>query len=103
MMMNQKTNRKDGTLVTLPTFANVYNMKAVRESNNKNDWWGWNIKLEKSVNGYPNPQNIAEEAQLFYKLIVSGEIDPSPEVINESDTNVMKDITPTKEDRVLGS
>tara|TARA_R100001086_G_scaffold42850_1_gene18908 strand:+ start:34 stop:489 length:456 start_codon:yes stop_codon:yes gene_type:complete len=103
MMMNQKTNRKDGMLVTLPTFANVYNMKAVRESNNKNDWWGWNIKLEKSVNGYPNPQNIAEEAQLFYKLIVSGEIDPSPEVINESDTNVMKDITPTKEDRVLGS
>ena len=54
-------------------------------------------------NGYPNPQNIAEEAQLFYKLVVSGEIDPSPEVINESDTNVMKDITPTKEDRVLGS
>ena len=103
MMMNQKTNRKDGMLVTLPIFANVYNMKAVRESNNKNDWWGWNIKLEKSVNGYPNPQNIAEEAQLFYKLIVSGEIDPSPEVINESDTNVMKDITPTKEDRVLGS
>ena len=103
MMMNQKTNRKDGTLVTLPTFANVYNMKAIRESNSKNDWWGWNIKLEKSVNGYPNPQNIAEEAQLFYKLIVSGEIDPSPEVINESDTNVMKDITPTKEDRVLGS
>ena len=49
-------------------------MKAVRESNNKNDWWGWNIKLEKSVNGYPNPQNIAEEAQLFYKLVVSGEL-----------------------------
>ena len=65
MMMNQKTNRKDGTLVTLPTFANVYNMKAVREANKKNDWWGWNIKLEKSVNGYPNPKNIVEEAQNF--------------------------------------
>ena len=103
MMMNQKTNRKDGTLVTLPTFANVYNMKAIRESNNKNDWWGWNIRLEKSVNGYPNPKNIAEEAQHFYKLVVSGEIDPSPEVINGSDTNEIKNITPTKEDAILGS
>ena len=103
MMMNQKTNRKDGTLVTLPTFANVYNMKAIRESNSKNDWWGWNIKLEKSVNGYPNPRNIVEEAQDFYKLVVSGEIDPSPEVINDSDTQGIKNITPTKEDVVLGS
>jgi len=103
MMMNQKTNRKDGTLVTLPTFANVYNMKAIRESNNKNDWWGWNIKLEKSVNGYPNPRNIVEEAQHFYKLVVSGEIDPSPEVINDSDTQGIKNITPTKEDAILGS
>jgi len=103
MMMNQKTNRKDGTLVTLPTFANVYNMKAVREANKKNDWWGWNIKLEKSVNGYPNPKNIVEEAQNFYKLVVSGEIDPSPEVINESDNQEMKNITPSKEDAVLGS
>ena len=103
MMMNQKTNRKDGTLVTLPTFANVYNMKAVREANKKNDWWGWNIKLEKSVNGYPNPKNIVEEAQNFYKLVVSGEIDPSPEVINESENSEMKNITPTKEDAILGS
>ena len=103
MMMNQKTNRKDGTLVTLPTFANVYNMKAVREANKKNDWWGWNIKLEKSVNGYPNPKNIVEEAQHFYKLVVSGEIDPSPEVINESENSEMKNITPTKEDAILGS
>jgi hypothetical protein len=103
MMMNQKTNRKDGALVTLPVFANVYNMKAVREANKKNDWWGWNIKLEKSVNGYPNPKNIVEEAQNFYKLVVSGEIDPSPEVINESDNQEMKNITPSKEDAVLGS
>ena len=103
MMMNQKTNRKDGTLVTLPTFANVYNMKAVREANKKNDWWGWNIKLEKSVNGFPNPKNIVEEAQHFYKLVVSGEIDPSPEVINESENSEMKNITPTKEDAILGS
>jgi|TARA_R100001530_G_scaffold127638_1_gene96929 hypothetical protein len=103
MMMNQKTNRKDGTLVTLPVFANVYNMKAVREANKKNDWWGWNIKLEKSVNGYPNPKNIVEEAQNFYKLVVSGEIDPSPEVINESENSEMKNITPTKEDAILGS
>ena len=103
MMMNQKTNRKDGTLVTLPTFANVYNMKAVREANKKNDWWGWNIKLEKSVNGFPNPKNIVEEAQHFYKLVVSGEIDPSPEVTNDSENSEMKNITPTKEDAILGS
>ena len=49
-MMNQKVKTKDGSLRTLPMFANVYKMEGVQEANKKNDWWGWKITLDKSVN-----------------------------------------------------
>ena len=48
--MNQKVQSKNGSLMTLPMFANVYKMETVLEQNKKNDWWGWKITLEKSIN-----------------------------------------------------
>ena len=44
-MANQKIESKDGKMLTLPSFANVYTMQGVQEANSKNDWWGWKIDL----------------------------------------------------------
>jgi len=60
---------------------NVYKMETVLEQNKKNDWWGWKITLEKSINDLKNPSYIVGEAQNFHELVSSGSIDPAPEAM----------------------
>jgi|TARA_R110002012_G_scaffold277159_1_gene464342 hypothetical protein len=103
MMMNQKISTKSGTLVTLPMFANVYKMESVQEANKKNDWWGWKITLDKSVNDLKNPSYIVEEAKHFHELVSSGSIDPVPEALNDDDDGGLKNVTPNADSNILGS
>ena len=103
MMMNQKIPNANGSLVTLPMFANVYKMEGVQEANKKNDWWGWKITLDKSVNDLKSPAQIVEEAKHFHELVSSGSVDPAPEALNDNDEGDMKDITPNADSNVLGS
>jgi len=103
MMMNQKVQTKSGALITLPMFANVYKMEGVQEANKKNDWWGWKITLDKSVNKLKNPSYIVEEAKNFHDLVSSGSIDPTPEALIDNDDDDMKDVTPNADSNVLGS
>ena len=85
MMMNQKVQSKSGSLMTLPMFANVYKMETVLEQNKKNDWWGWKITLNKSINDLKNPSFIVGEAQNFHELVSSGSIDPAPEAMADAE------------------
>tara|TARA_R110002020_G_scaffold201423_1_gene404062 strand:+ start:2404 stop:3231 length:828 start_codon:yes stop_codon:yes gene_type:complete len=103
MMMNQKIQSPSGSLVTLPMFANVYKMEGVQEANKKNDWWGWKIILDKSVNDLKNPSYIVEEAKHFHELVSSGSIDPTPETLNDNDDDNIKNVTPNADSTVLGS
>ena len=101
MMMNQKVKSAGGQMITLPMFANVYKMATVQEQNKKNDWWGWNITLEKSVNDLKNPKYIFEEAKIFHDLVSSGQIDPAPEARDDGD--VSQDVAPASaSQQVLG-
>jgi|TARA_R100000544_G_scaffold23640_1_gene11831 hypothetical protein len=102
MMMNQKIQQSNGSLFTLPMFANVYRMEGIQEQNKKNDWWGWKIVLEKSVNDLKNPSYLVEEAKNFHELVSSGSIDPTPEALNDTDDDI-KDVTPNVDTNVLGS
>ena len=101
MMMNQKMKASNGKLVTLPMFANVYNMKGIQEQNKKNDWWGWNITLEKSVNDLSKPSYIVEEAKHFHELVSSGSIDPTPEALNDNDDDVVTETDKVNSDGKL--
>ena len=101
MMMNQKMKASNGKLVTLPMFANVYNMKGIQEQNKKNDWWGWNITMEKSVNDLPNPSYVVEEAKHFHELVSSGSIDPTPEALNDNDDDVVTETDKVNSDGKL--
>ena len=103
MMMNQKIKSSDGSLRTLPMFANVYKMEGVQEANKKNDWWGWKITLDKSVNDLKNPSYIVEEAKHFHELVSSGSIDPTPETLNDNDDDNITHVTPNADSTVLGS
>ena len=104
MMMNQKfQNPKTGSLETLPMFANAYKMEGVQEANKKNDWWGWKITLDKSINDLKSPTHIVGEAQHFHELVKSGSVDPAPEALNDNDADGIKDITPPVDSNVLGS
>ena len=62
-------------------------LSLVQEQNKKNDWWGWNITLEKSVNDLKNPKYIFEEAKIFHDLVTSGQIDPAPEAREDVDNS----------------
>ena len=77
-------------------------MIRLQEQNKKNDWWGWNITLEKSVNDLKNPSYIVEEAKHFHELVSSGSIDPTPEALNDNDED-LKDVTPNADSSILGS
>jgi hypothetical protein len=103
MMSNQKFQNANGSLVTLPVFANVYKMEGVQEANKKNDWWGWKITLDKSVNDLKSPTQIVEEAKHFHELVSSGSVDPAPEALNDNDEGDLKDITPNADSVILGS
>ena len=102
MMMNQKIQLPNGSLFTPPMFANVYKMEGIQEQNKKNDWWGWKIVLEKSVNDLKNPSYLVEEAKSFHELVTSGSIDPTPEALNDTDQDI-KDVTPNADTNILGS
>jgi hypothetical protein len=41
--------RKDGTLFNLPSFSQMYRLKTVAESNDKGDWFGWDIAHERQL------------------------------------------------------
>ena len=69
----------------------------------KNDWWGWKITLDKSVNDLKNPSYIVEEAKHFHELVSSGSIDPTPETLNDNDDDNIKNVTPNADSTVLGS
>ena len=62
-------------------------MATVQEQNKKNDWWGWNITLEKSVNDLKNPKYIFDEAKIFHDLVSSGQIDPAPEARDDGESS----------------
>jgi hypothetical protein len=78
-------------------------MEGIQEANKKNDWWGWKITLDKSVNDLKNPAYTVEEAKHFHKLVESGNIDPAPEVFNDNDEEDLKDITLNADSGILGT
>jgi len=99
-MLSQKLKSPDGQYKDLPMFANTYTMSAVHESNSKNDWWGWKIDLDKSVNDLSNPAYIVREAQNFKELVKAGDIDPAPE---QTTTNTEETIVTHKDDVTFGA
>ena len=69
MMMSIKLQGKNG-LFTPPTYSHIYNLKTVRMSNNKGQWFGWDvIKV-----GPVKDKAVYENAKLFAHRASKGQV-----------------------------
>lgn len=60
---------------TLPTFGAVYRLKTVAESNDKGDWFGWDVALERKLDA-SNPEDMAlfQQGHVFYQSVKAGAV-----------------------------
>jgi len=49
-MLAQKTKNKRGEMVPLPIFIHVCKLTAVFQTKGENDWFAWNVELERHIN-----------------------------------------------------
>ena len=68
-MMSIKLQGKDG-LFTPPTYSHIYNLKTVRMSNDKGQWFGWDVVKVGPI----KDKAVYEIAKQFAKRVSKGEI-----------------------------
>lgn len=72
---------------TPPTFASVWNLSTVKESNEKGSWRGWKVSFDRFLK-LPDEAGIYGEARDFHKLVVSGKVEaatPDQEGVESED------------------
>jgi hypothetical protein len=69
MMMSIKLQGKNG-LFTPPTYSHIYNLKTVRMSNDKGQWFGWDVTKVGPV----KDKAVYEIAKQFAGRVSKGEI-----------------------------
>ena len=69
MMMGIKLQGKNG-LFTPPTYSHIYNLKTVRMSNDKGQWFGWDVAKVGPI----KDKAVYEIAKQFAKRVSKGEV-----------------------------
>jgi hypothetical protein len=65
---------KNGTY-TLPMFSNMYRVKTVAESNDKGDWFGYDINRERPLDpGNANDADLINQAVNFMQSVKAGDV-----------------------------
>lgn len=65
---------KNGTY-TLPMFSHVYRVKTVAESNDKGDWFGYDISKERALSmESPDDRDLVEQAVRFVQSVKAGDV-----------------------------
>tara|TARA_B100001769_G_scaffold272789_1_gene267792 strand:- start:1280 stop:2053 length:774 start_codon:yes stop_codon:yes gene_type:complete len=68
-----------------PRFAYIYNFKTIQESNNKGDWHGWSISLDRMLNMDDDTEmGIYATAKMFRNAIAAGDVEVKHEQDGES-------------------
>ena len=84
-MATLKVKSSDGRVFTPPTFSHKYKLSTVQESNDRGNWFGWNIEIlfDAKTGGIleklPNGQDIYLAARKFKSKVTSGEVNVSPD------------------------
>ena len=75
MVMSQVLQGSKGPF-NPPRFAYIYNFKTIPESNNKGDWHGWSISLDRMLNmENDNEMEIYATAKMFRNAIAAGDVE----------------------------
>ena len=69
MLLNLKLKGKNG-LFTPPSYSHYYNLKTVKEGNDKGNWYGWEISREKQL----EDANLYSMAKTFAESVSKGEV-----------------------------
>lgn len=65
---------KNGTY-TLPIFSSVYRMKSVAESNDKGDWFGWDVARERPLDmSNADDADLVKQAVSFMQSVKAGDV-----------------------------
>ena len=68
-----------------PRFAFIYNFKTIPENNNKGDWHGWSISLDRMLNMEDDTEmGIYATAKMFRNAIAAGDVEVKHEQDGES-------------------
>ena len=57
-----------------PIYARVFKLTSVHESNDKNDWYGWETTPLQTVSTYPNGIMLLNKARIFRKAVGEGSV-----------------------------
>tara|TARA_R110000824_G_scaffold15234_2_gene64202 strand:+ start:2993 stop:3796 length:804 start_codon:yes stop_codon:yes gene_type:complete len=73
-----KAKRKDGSAFTQPSFSQIYRLRTVAESNDKGDWFGWDISHERALVLSPGHEEVdlLHECRDFKVAVADGAISP---------------------------
>jgi len=82
MVSTRMATNKDGMPFQMPRFSHVYHLKTVPESNNKGEWYGWEIALEKQV----DDPKLYVQARDFAKAVQDGSMVAKHSQDEETDT-----------------
>jgi hypothetical protein len=75
MVMSQVLQGSKGPF-NPPRFAYIYNFKTIPESNNKGDWHGWSISLDRMLNMENETEmGIYATAKMFRNAIAAGDVE----------------------------
>ena len=69
MLLNLKLKGKNG-LFTPPSYSHYYNLKTVKEGNDKGNWYGWEISREDTL----QDANLYSMAKTFAESVSKGEV-----------------------------
>tara|TARA_R100000231_G_scaffold22099_2_gene21193 strand:- start:829 stop:1605 length:777 start_codon:yes stop_codon:yes gene_type:complete len=69
MLLNLKLKGKNG-LFTPPSYSHYYNLKTVKEGNDKGNWYGWEISREETL----QDANLYSMAKTFAESVSKGEV-----------------------------
>jgi hypothetical protein len=62
-----------GRVFNPPSFSHIYRMKAVKESNDKGEWWGIDINMERAVDN----AELYTKAKKFHSDVIAGAVEVS--------------------------
>ena len=69
MMMGTKLQGANG-MFTPPTYSHIYNLKTVRMSNNKGQWFGWDVVKVGPI----KDKAVYEAAKTFAERVSKGQV-----------------------------
>ncbi len=84
LMQLRKMKTADGKSFIPPTFAFIYHLKTIYESNDKGNWYSWDIEPGPPV----SDARLIREAIKFHKAVGTGEVkivDSSPALADDDD------------------